>query len=596
MRELKAVRDIISQLGYVMNQKQKHESIWIFFLLLLGSLLELASISIILPFIYVIMDMDTLMCNPRIVLLSEKYSFISESFILFGTVIAIILVYLTKNILLMFIQYRVNRFGCNYKKDVSTRMLSAYLHQPYIAYSYLNTADVLRGIYSDVEGSYNMLSTMLNMLADMMGLIAIGIYLFYKDAFIAIGMMILAAVCGILLYKGVRSKTKEMGFKQREISAKTYKIACQAIGGIKDIMVMNRRHQFEDEYSKMYEEKRKIDIIYNCFLALPTRTIETVFISGLALVIGIRYSMGVDNTKFLADLVVFAAASVKLMPYVARLMSNITQLIYMKLNIASVYNHLCSTAKHLKTCGQKTLQKYDFQESIRISNLEWRYMERGDAVLQNINLEIKKGESVAFIGASGSGKTTLADIILGLYVPQKGDVTVDGVSIFDIPDDWARFVGYVAQSVYLLDDTIRNNILFGKRGTDDELIWSALEQAQLKDFVMTLPEGLDTVVGERGIKFSGGQRQRIAVARALYYNPDILVLDEATSALDSETEEALISAIEALQGIKTLIIIAHRMSTIRNCDKIYEIKDGRAILRYKEELFGGKSIGELNEK
>ncbi|RHP90058.1 ATP-binding cassette domain-containing protein [Firmicutes bacterium AM59-13] len=200
---------------------------------------------------------------------------------------------------------------------------------------------------------------------------------------------------------------------------------------------------------------------------------------------------------------------------------------------------------------------------------------------------MKKGESVAFIGESGAGKTTLADIILGLYIPQEGTVTVDGVSIYDIPQDWSRIVGYVPQSVYLLDDTIRNNILFGEKQMDDKKIWDALKQAQLYDFVKTLPDGLNTIVGERGIKFSGGQRQRIAIARALYYNPDILVLDEATSALDNETEEALMESIEALQGLKTLIIIAHRLSTIRNCDKIYEVKDGKIELRNKEEILKG---------
>lgn len=194
---------------------------------------------------------------------------------------------------------------------------------------------------------------------------------------------------------------------------------------------------------------------------------------------------------------------------------------------------------------------------------------------------------MAFIGESGAGKTTLADIILGLYIPQEGTVTVDGVSIYDIPQDWSRIVGYVPQSVYLLDDTIRNNILFGEKQMDDKKIWDALKQAQLYDFVKTLPDGLNTIVGERGIKFSGGQRQRIAIARALYYNPDILVLDEATSALDNETEEALMESIEALQGLKTLIIIAHRLSTIRNCDKIYEVKDGKIELRNKEEILKG---------
>ena len=204
-------------------------------------------------------------------------------------------------------------------------------------------------------------------------------------------------------------------------------------------------------------------------------------------------------------------------------------------------------------------------------------------------LTIKKGQSVALIGSSGAGKTTLADIIMGLLKPQTGTVYMDGIDIFTIPRQWARIIGYVPQAVFLIDDTVRSNVAFGlkKNEIDDEKVWEALRQAQLKEFVEELPYGLDTIVGERGVKFSGGQRQRIAIARALYENPDILVLDEATSALDSETETAVMESIDALQGSKTLIIVAHRLTTIRNCDVIYEIKDGVAVRREKEEVLAG---------
>ena len=587
MKEIKALTEIIQKLNYVMTRKQKRECVGIFFLLIIGALLELIGISIVLPFIYAIMDMEKLMQNRYILYIKQYIPLESGESVLWGIIILIIAVYVIKNLILMFIQYCVGCFGCGFKKDVSTRMLSAYLHQPYIAYSQLNTADVLRGIYSDVEGSYNMLSTLLNMMADILGMVLICVYLFYTDSFFAIGLILLAAISAILLYKGVRSKTKEMGYRQREISAGTYKIACQAVGGIKDIMVMNRQKQFETAYEDMFEEKKKIEITYGCFVVLPTRIIETIFITGLVILVGIRYSIGMDNTEFIAKLAVFAMAAVKLMPYVSKTVANVTQLIYMRLNIISVYNHLRTTEKYRKELSQSIEKKEKFVNNVVLSNVVWKYPDNKKAILKGINLEIKKGESVAFIGESGAGKTTLADIILGLYVPQEGTVTVDGVSIYDIPHDWSKIVGYVPQSVYLLDDTIRNNILFGEKQVDDKKIWEALKQAQLYDFVKTLPEGLDTIVGERGIKFSGGQRQRIAIARALYYNPDILVLDEATSALDNETEEALMESIEALQGLKTLIIIAHRLSTIRSCDKIYEIKDGKAELRNKEEILKG---------
>ena len=217
--------------------------------------------------------------------------------------------------------------------------------------------------------------------------------------------------------------------------------------------------------------------------------------------------------------------------------------------------------------------------------MTFSYESRDLTVLSNLNMTIKKGTSVAFIGSSGAGKTTLADIILGLLTPQSGYVHMDGKDVYAMPEQWAQIIGYVPQNVFLIDDTVRNNVAFGLQDVDDQLIWEALEGAQLKEFIEALPYGLDTIVGERGVKFSGGQRQRIAIARALYNNPRILVLDEATSALDNDTENAVMEAVEALQGKMTLIIVAHRLTTIRNCDKIYEIKKGKAILRDKAEVF-----------
>ena len=201
-------------------------------------------------------------------------------------------------------------------------------------------------------------------------------------------------------------------------------------------------------------------------------------------------------------------------------------------------------------------------------------------------MKINKGESIAFIGASGSGKTTLADMLLGLFKPQSGSIIVDGTDIYSIPHEWAKTIGYVPQSVYLIDDTIKANVAFGipEDMVQEDKVWDAISKAQLGDFVSGLPNGINTVVGERGVKFSGGQRQRIAIARALYENPEILILDEATSALDTETENAVMESIDALIGQKTLIIIAHRLTTIRNCDRVYEIKDGIAFERQKEEV------------
>lgn len=219
--------------------------------------------------------------------------------------------------------------------------------------------------------------------------------------------------------------------------------------------------------------------------------------------------------------------------------------------------------------------------------MSWKYQAGKNEIFQDLSMTITKGESVAFIGTSGAGKTTLADIIMGLLKPQSGSVEADGVDIFSNPHRWSKIIGYVPQAVFLIDDTIRANIAFGipDNMVNEDKVWNSLIQAQLKIFVESLPDGLDTIVGERGIKLSGGQRQRIVIARALYEDPDILVLDEATSSLDTDTETAVMEAIDLLQGHKTLIIVAHRLTTIKNCNKIYEIREGKAVLSKKSEVF-----------
>ena len=288
-------------------------------------------------------------------------------------------------------------------------------------------------------------------------------------------------------------------------------------------------------------------------------------------------------------------AAFKLLPSIGKISNRVTGIVYHKPRLDNVYDNILEAEKYEKeceeesrrrNCGQEIDKAIEFQEVVSVENIVWQYEGQTKPVLTDVSLCIHKGESVALIGASGSGKTTLSDILLGLLAPEKGSIYMDGIDIYTIPKIWARIVGYVPQSVFLIDDTIRNNVAFGLRDVDDSDIWKALEQAQLKAFVETLPAGLDTIVGDRGIKFSGGQRQRVAIARALFNKPEILILDEATAALDNETEKAVMESIDALQGQITMVIVAHRLTTIRNCDSIYEVKEGKAIRRDKSEVFG----------
>ena len=300
-----------------------------------------------------------------------------------------------------------------------------------------------------------------------------------------------------------------------------------------------------------------------------------------------------EMAYIIPKLAAFAMAAFRILPSIGKITNRMNGIVFNRPGLHNVYLNFKAANEYQNElrCVQKSSigDDIDFQYNLCIRDVDWKYGESKPFVLHGTTLEIIKGQSVALIGASGAGKTTLADVILGLLPPQGGSVLMDGMDIYSIPEAWSRIIGYVPQSVYLVDDTIRNNVRFGYTDgqNDDEKIWRALEQAQLSDFVRSLPHQLDTIVGERGVRFSGGQRQRIAIARALYSDPEILVLDEATSALDNETETAVMEAIDSLQGKITMIIVAHRLTTIKNCDKIYEIIDGKAIERNKNDVLQG---------
>ena len=315
--------------------------------------------------------------------------------------------------------------------------------------------------------------------------------------------------------------------------------------------------------------------------------------SGLMTLIAVRVLGETDIASMLSQLSVIAVAAFRILPSLGSVLSCVNSIVFNAPCLAASYEtiemvrRLDVREEQEEKIEEEERSHIKFTDELVLSHITFQYPKRQTAVLEDLNMRIRKGTSVAFIGASGAGKTTLADIILNLLEPKEGEILMDGYNIRVLKGQWNKIVGYVPQSVYLTDASIRRNIAFGveEEKIDDAKVWKALEMAQLKPFVEGLAEQLDTVVGEWGIQFSGGQRQRVAIARALYGEPDILILDEATAALDNETETAVMESIDALQGIKTLIIVAHRLTTIRNCDEIYEIRDGKAVKRSKEEIF-----------
>lgn len=589
---------IFSQLSYILDKKQKRKSIIVLLCMLISSGMELLGVSSIYPFLQVMLDMDALREKWYFRWASEMFPGISGKSLLIAMGVVIILIYILKNLFLLLSTYVQNVYAASMKKKVSVRVLDAYLQRPYEFFLNTNSSIILRGIGGDISGVYQILLHCFTIFAELLNVVILGVFLFISDFFMAISAMILAFICFMAIIFGFKGKMKRAGQEARLATAEKNQYSYQAINGIKEITVLDRRKNFVDKYRTAAEREARISVINGFISACPDRILEGVCIAGFMGMVCIKILIGNDINSFIPVLGTFALGAFRILPSISKISSRLNAIVFYRPCLQSTYDNLKEInsfyqdsrddVKEKNNECQNLPSKPAFQSKMEIKNVCWRYLNSKENVLQNISLTIHKGESVAFIGSSGAGKTTLADIIMGLLKPQSGSVELDGIDIFSIPHQWARIIGYVPQSVFLIDDTVRCNVAFGlkKEVISDEKIWDALEEAQLKEFVKSLPNGLDTIVGERGVKFSGGQRQRIAIARALYENPDILVLDEATSALDNETETAVMESIDALQGSKTLIIVAHRLTTIRNCDRIFEIKDGAAVECRKEEIFG----------
>lgn len=590
MQNIKTFGRMLCQLMQILNKKQKRKAVGVAFMSMIVAMLETLGISVVIPFILAMLQPETLMSYDVIARVMDLLGMSGSKDVLILTACLIIFVYLFKNLFILLFNFIQSNFRNALERDLSVLMLKSYIYKPYSYHLNTNSAEIMRGITGDISSVATIVDGYCSLMTEGLTCILIGVVLIIMNPFMAISLLALIGLTAILIVLGLRKKTADCGKGCREAFARRYQYAYQTINGIKEIDVMKRQENFLDYYKSASEKACRYNTKYLWISKFPSRAIEVIFISGLLGLVCIMLEKNTDMTVLVAQFGALAVASVRILPSVSTLAGSLTSLVYNRPALESAYTNIQSARTQIQeqsipaaaTEGGKA-----FLKELDISHISWQYTENLPLILKDLSLQIHRGESVGLIGESGAGKTTLADIMLGLFHPQKGTIRVDGKDIFEPATNWSKMIGYVPQSVFLIDDTVRNNILFGipQKDADEERIMEAVRQAQLTHMVEELPKGLNTVLGERGVKISGGQRQRIAIARALYYNPDILVLDEATSALDTETETAVMESIEALQGHKTLIIVAHRLTTIAKCDKIYEVKNGQAIERAKEELF-----------
>lgn len=598
-------------MNYILNRPQKILCVVVFLATCLASLLECLGVSVIIPVINAILNPQQIMKSPLI----NKFTIvrtISENQIVFLILLGVVLVYLFKNIYFIFLSWLRIKFSCKIQREISIKMMKSYMSRGYQFFLENNFGELNRGVAGDTVAVYSILYTGFRLISDLLTILLLCVFMFLTDWSLSFAMMVVSLVCIVLIYFVFRKQMYFAGKEYRKYSAYASQAILQAFQGIKDVMVLRKQKYFVNEYEKNQIQVQIMQCKQTVGQESPAYIIEGMCVTGFMGMIAVKMLCGSqEGVDFVATLGAFAMAAFRILPSLGRISISMNQVISNIPSINAVYENIKEAEvyalKHpeiqfedlkepklinrenvLSSSHVRNLEKkgYEFQKRVELNSISFRYNEELEYVLENINITIEKGQAIAIIGASGSGKSTLVDIILGLLVPVKGTIYVDGKSITNNPDSWSRIIGYVPQSVFLSDDSILGNVAFGeeREQIDISKVWEAIERAELGDFVRSLPEGINTFVGDRGVRLSGGQRQRIAIARALYHEPQILVLDEATSALDNDTEAAIMSAIDSLQGHVTLIIVAHRLTTVRNCDVIYEVVNKRIQKRDKKDV------------
>lgn len=572
----------------------------LFIMMIVASFLALVGVGTVPVFVAAVIDAERVLNYP---VLGDFLEWINITtpyrLALFGS-LALFSIYLLKNLFMLFYNYMNSKYMMNRVLYLQNRIFKAYMSSPYTFFISRNSSELLRNINSEVgkivEGTLK--PAMLISLNAIMTVVIVTGLIIVEPLITGVGILFFGSFSYLFL-RFTRNKIIYFGSESLNHRRSMTKAILEGLHGFKDAKVLKREYYFLQEYDRHAKKHRVYDLKRIVLNDLPRQIIEMISLSGILFIAVMMVLQGRQVTSIVPMIALFGAAVMKIKPSIITIIEDINKVRYNLYSVNAVYEDLIYLEnKNYQLALPGTGRKLGLKNEIRLSDLEYAYPGEEKPAVRNINLVIPKNRAVAFVGPSGVGKTTLVDVILGLLKPQKGSITVDGKDVFKNIDAWQKNIGYIPQFIYLLDDTIRRNICFGipDEEVDEERFQTAVETAQLVRLIESLDQGIDTVVGERGVRLSGGQRQRIGIARALYNNPQVLVMDEATSALDNITEKVLIQAIEKLRGDKTLIMIAHRLTTVKNCDTIYMMKDGEIIASgpYEELLVTSKEFREMS--
>ncbi len=574
-------KDVWNKASYIFNRRQKIRLVWLLLILFAEIFLELLGVVSVYPFIALMLSPGMIQENRLLSILYDVCGARSNNEFFMLMAWGMIGIYIFKNAFNAFTSYKRVGFVFDTQREIGVRLMRSYMAEPYSFFLEKNSAVLMRGVGTDVAQFFNLVLQCLYMFSDCVMMLIFGGYMLFTDFILSVSMIVIMVLFVTIFVRWNKKRASYFGKETQRCSGKMTQWMQQAFGGVKEIKILRREDFFVDNYEKYCSKSNRMNRIFSFLNSIPHMVLECFCTAAILLIIAIRVKNGADVAVFLPKMAIFAMALFRLFPRISRINGCLNSIIFSYPYMDSVYEALQVSEEHKyqrvqrEQVGQQE-QALTFEHDVTLENIHFVYPNTETEVLSGINMTLKKGQAVALVGPSGAGKTTLADVFLGILELKEGRVLCDGKEILNHADEWADKLGYIPQTIFLSDDSIRNNVAFGLvvDESGDDKIWAALEQAQLKEFVEKLPDGLDTKIGERGVRLSGGQRQRIGIARALYTNPDILVLDEATSALDNETEAAVMESIEHLLGHKTMIIIAHRITTVRHCDVIYRVDRG----------------------
>lgn len=560
----------------LLGDAERANAIVLLGLMFIGMLLETLGVGLVIPALALLTQPEFASSYSALQPILEVVGNPDQHTLVIYGMLVLVGVYLIKALFLAYLVWRQARLAFGVQVHLSQCLFAVYLRQPYTFHLQRNSAQLIRNVTGEVSMFVGAITQAMNLLTESLVLVGLCVLLLVVEPLGALIVVVALGVAAWGFHRLTRRRISRWGVARQLHEGLRIQHLQQGLGGAKDVKLLGREADFLEQFRMHNAQSARVGQLQATLQQLPRLWLELLAVSGLATLVITMLVQGRALEAVLPTLGLFAAAAFRLIPSVNRVLGAIQALRYglaMIDTLHAEFNLAASTVADV--CAPVT----PFRAVLELNKVSYAYPGATVAALNEISLVIRHGESVGFIGSSGSGKSTLVDILLGLLAPDSGEVRVDGEEIQCALRNWQNQIGYVPQSIYLTDDTLARNVAFGlpTAQIDEAAVWRAIRAAQLEDFVHSLPMKLDTLVGERGIRLSGGQRQRIGIARALYHDPIVLVLDEATSSLDTATEHEVMQAVRALQGRKTIIIVAHRLSTVEHCDRLYRLEQGRVV-------------------